>query len=557
MMYSSKENVNILTALLQQWGVVHAVVCPGSRNAPIVHNLKACGSITCYPVTDERSAGFFALGLSQVADEPVVVCVTSGSALLNVAPAAAEALYQRRKLIIVSADRPASMIGQLQGQTMHQPTALTHFVRKAVNLPEPHDDTERWYCNRLVNEALIELERGDGGPVHINVPISEPLFDFSARQLPTERVMHLREPQCDIGALAEVVSCFAKAKRPMIVIGQSKYEDFIGADDSFRTLGDYCALIVEQLGNAIDPEPCFIDETLIKAECDEEKFLPDVIVFMGGNIVSKRLRLFLRKAKDARTFIVNKDGAARDIFMHATDIVQASVADMLEALATTIKGASTTPYNNLWMTYMQRCCDRLDSFDPCFSQMSAVRDFCAITNSLECECHFANSTSVRLGMAYLFRYMFVNRGMNGIEGSLSTAVGYARGIDCLVFCVIGDLSFFYDQNALWNNNLTSNLRILLLNNGEGAIFRGLPGLADSPASEQEICGAHVTSAEGICEQNNVRYFSARNTRELRDGLEELIDEDCPLPVLLEVFTNAETDAKVLYDYLYAEKKQAN
>ena len=144
-MYSTKENVNILTSLLVKAGITKAVVCPGSRNSPIVHNLCACPDIECYPVTDERSAGFFALGMTLADNEPVVICVTSGSALLNVAPAAAEAYYQNRPLIIISADRPAQWIGQKDGQTIQQHGALEPNVCKSVTLPEPNNDEERWH----------------------------------------------------------------------------------------------------------------------------------------------------------------------------------------------------------------------------------------------------------------------------------------------------------------------------------------------------------------------------------------------------------------------------
>ena len=154
-MYSNKENVNILTSLLVAHGVRHAVVCPGSRNSPIVHNLTECPDIQCHSVTDERSAGFYALGMSLCLCEPVVVCVTSGTALLNLAPAVAEAFYQRASLIVISADRPPQWIEQLDGQTLPQPGVFGSFVRKSVSLPEPHDDETRWYCNRLVNEALL------------------------------------------------------------------------------------------------------------------------------------------------------------------------------------------------------------------------------------------------------------------------------------------------------------------------------------------------------------------------------------------------------------------
>ena len=187
-MYSNKENVNILTAALLAEGVTHAVVCPGSRNAPIVHNLNECGLIACHPVTDERSAGFYAIGISQaMGNIPIAVCVTSGSALLNLAPAVAEAYYQHIPLIVISADRPPQWIDQLDGQTLPQPGALGTFTHKCVSLPEPHDNEERWFCNRLVCEALYHATHGTGGPVHINVPLGEPLFEFNINELPEIR----------------------------------------------------------------------------------------------------------------------------------------------------------------------------------------------------------------------------------------------------------------------------------------------------------------------------------------------------------------------------------
>ena len=183
---------------------------PGSRNSAIVHNLNECPDIECYPVTDERSAAFYALGIAQVVHRPVVVCVTSGTALLNVAPAVAEAYYQHMPLVVISADRPAQWIDQLDGQTLPQPDALGRFVKKAVNLPEVYNDELHWYCNRLINEAMNETCHHGCGPVHINVPISEPLFEYDVEQLPEERVIQLlpwQQPVADSPGVCRTVCC--------------------------------------------------------------------------------------------------------------------------------------------------------------------------------------------------------------------------------------------------------------------------------------------------------------------------------------------------------------
>lgn len=556
-MFSNKDNINILTALLVKWGVKDAVVCPGSRNAAIVHNLNECAEIDCYPVTDERSAGFFALGISQVADEPVVVCVTSGSALLNVAPAAAEAFYQHRKLIIISADRPISMIDQLQGQTIIQTGALDHVVRKTVTLPEPHDETEHWYCNRLVNEALIEMTRGEGGPVHINVPISEPLFDFSVDQLPDERRITLHQVEPDVIDLHSIAFDFSQALRPMILIGQTKPENLVDSLDNLSALDDYGVLLAEQLAQIDAIMPKHIDEMLLSIEGEEEDYLPDFIVYMGDTFVSNRLKAFLRKTKGVRTVIVNRDGELHDVTMHATDIVQASIDDTLSELRMAIYEKHPTDYHDQWQALLKPLILHSESYRPDFSQMSAVRDLFVKTTNLDCQYQFANSQSIRLGLLYSDHYLYCNRGVNGIEGSLSTAVGFASACSEPLFCVIGDLSFFYDQNALWNENLTSNLRILLLNNGGGGIFSHLPGLKDSPALENLIIGAHGANARSICSGCGVHYLDAHNQEELEYGMEELAEQDSLTPILLEVFTDGDEDERVMRDFLFGDRKQLN
>ena len=144
---------------------------------------------TCYPVTDERSAGFFALGLALHGGSPAAVCCTSGTALLNLHPAVAEAFYQQVPLVVISADRPGAWIGQMDGQTLPQPGVFGQLVKKSVNLPEITSDEDEWYCNRLINEALLELNHHGKGPVHINVPISEPFFLLPVNELPEVRVI--------------------------------------------------------------------------------------------------------------------------------------------------------------------------------------------------------------------------------------------------------------------------------------------------------------------------------------------------------------------------------
>lgn len=513
-MYSNKENVNILTALLVAHGIKHAVVCPGSRNAAIVHNLNECPSIECHPVTDERSAGFYALGMTQALNEPVVVCVTSGTALLNVVPAAAEAFYQHRNLIIISADRPLAWIDQLDGQTLPQGDALGRFVKKAVSLPEPDATssdsqryaTDRWYCNRLINEALIVKN----APVHINIPISEPLFSFTVEELPHERKIDFTPADISSTILNHVARMFMQSKRPMLISGQ--------------------------------PMNALMDEAVIKIG-DDESYIPDFIVYTGGAIVSKRLKRFLRKAKE--TWIINEDGSVNDTFMNLTNIIQGDgemVADYIRFMLEEQPHPFVTKWNNLLNDIRHKA----DSFEPEFSQMAVVKYLeqqlsASPTQHSLFNVHYANSTAIRLANIYSHHHVFCNRGVNGIEGSLSTAAGFSLVTDKPVICVIGDLSFFYDQNALWNRQLDGHLRIILMNNGRGGIFNMLPGLDKSPARDSFIAAEHDTSAEGICQQNNVYYQRATNMEETIKGMQLLLTSQFSRPMVLEVMTDASTD----------------
>jgi len=505
-MYSNKDNINILTSLLVAHGVRHAVVCPGSRNAPIVHNLNECPDITCYPVTDERSAGFYALGMAQRLKQPVAVCVTSGTALLNLSPAVAEAWYQHRPLVVISADRPPQWIDQLDGQTLPQSDALGRFVRKAVSLPEPQDAEQHWYCNRLINEALIIRN----APVHINVPVSEPLFDFSVEALPVERKIEWTPADISPAMLSHVTRMFLQAKRPMLISGQ--------------------------------PMNPGLDEAVMMIS-DDECYVPDFVLYIGGSIVSKRVKHFLRKARE--TWVVNETGEVSDTFMNLTHIVQGdgeAVADHIRFMLV----MEPHPFVQMWDELLAKVQEQALGYEPGYSQMAAVKYFEASVG--EADIHYANSSAIRLANSFARHPVWCNRGVNGIEGSLSTAAGFSVVSSDRVFCVIGDLSFFYDQNALWNQNLRGNLRILLLNNGRGGIFNMLSGLEQSPARDQMVAAAHNTSAEGVCSQNHIVYLRADGPHQLTQAVDALLNIESDRPVLLEVFTDPSDDERTLRDY---------
>ncbi len=559
-MYSNKENVNILTSLLLEYGVSDAVVCPGSRNAPIVHNLSVCEAIRCRPVTDERSAAFYALGLAIATRRPTVVCVTSGSALLNVMPAVAEAAYQHVPLVVISADRPQQWIDQLDGQTIPQSDALGRFVRKAVQLPEPHNDEERWLCRRLVNEAMHLATCRQGAPVHINVPISEPLFEFDTEQLPQLSRFNNIKRAAIKDASMDMPDAFHEAKRPMIVIGQLAHGTV--SHETIRSLSEKYVVMSEPLSNPsymtihFDEAIRYIvsDNSSINDDKDDKTaYYPDYVIYVGDTLVSKPARRFLRNAKAPSCLITPDAADIHDPLMTLTDIVECDT-DSINALLASLCEAPDTDercrFHDRWQSFLDACAAHADAYAPEYSQMATVKYFEEQLADLDIDIcvHYANSSAVRLACIYAQHYVWCNRGVNGIEGSLSTAAGFSLATHDMTVCVIGDLSFFYDQNALWNSNLRGNLRIILLNNRGGGIFRQLPGLSDSPAADDLVMASHENTAQGICTQNDIGYMSAKNMDEMQIGVVTLLTRESERPMLLEVFTDSNDDVKALEKY---------
>lgn len=559
-MYSNKENVNILTSLLLEYGVSDAVVCPGSRNAPIVHNLSVCEAIRCRPVTDERSAAFYALGLAIATRRPTVVCVTSGSALLNVMPAVAEAAYQHVPLVVISADRPQQWIDQLDGQTIPQSDALGRFVRKAVQLPEPHNDEERWMCRRLVNEAMHLATCRQGAPVHINVPISEPLFEFNIEQLPQlSRFNNIRRAVIKDASM-DIPDAFYAATRPMIVIGQLAHGTI--SHETIRSLSEKYVVMSEPLSNPsymtihFDEAIRYIvsdNSSINDDEDDKTAYYPDYVIYVGDTLVSKPARRFLRNAKAPSCLITPDAADIHDPLMTLTDIVECDT-DSINALLASLCDAPDTDercrFHDRWQSFLDAYAAHADAYAPEYSQMATVKYFEEQLADLDIDIcvHYANSSAVRLACIYAQHYIWCNRGVNGIEGSLSTAAGFSLATNDMTVCVIGDLSFFYDQNALWNSNLRGNLRIILLNNRGGGIFRQLPGLSDSPAADDLVMASHENTAQGICTQNDIGYLSAKSMDEMQIGIVTLLTRESDRPMLLEVFTDSNDDVKALEKY---------
>lgn len=554
-MYSDKKSILQLAALLKAHGVRKIVLCPGSRNAAIVHTLANIEYFTCYAVTDERSAGFFAIGLSLQGGAPAAVCCTSGSALLNLHPAVAEAYYQQVPLIVISADRPAAWIGQMDGQTLPQPDVFGSLVKLSVNLPEVRIDEDEWFCNRLINEALLETTHHGKGPVHINVPISEPIYRFTAKALPEVRVITryqgLNIYDRDYKSLIERLNKYHKR---MIVVGQMNLI-YLFEKKYVKSLYKHFAWLTEHLSNQTIPGiPIKNFDAAVYSMPPERQddMAPELLITYGGHIVSKQLKKYLRNHPPREHWHIASDGKVADLYGCLTTVIEMDPFEFLEKIAFLLDNKPTN-YPLMWENY----CKTIPEPELPYSEIAAIGK---LIRSLpeSCALHIANSSAVRY--AQLFAVpptveICCNRGVNGIEGSLSTAIGYATASSKLNFIIIGDLSFFYDMNALWNQNYGANIRILLLNNEGGEIFHTLPGMDKSGRSREFITAEHYTTAKGWAEERGFIYLKATDEDTLNEALRQFADP-APLmqPLLLEVFTDKEQDTTLLKEYYHGLKK---
>ena len=555
-MYSDKKNILQLVALLEAHQVTKVVLCPGSRNAPLIHTLSTHPSFTCYPATDERSAGFFALGLALNGGQPVAVCCTSGSALLNLHPAVAEAFYQNIPLVVISADRPAAWIGQMDGQTLPQPNVFQSLVKRSVNLPEIHTDEDEWYCNRLVNEALLETNHHGKGPVHINVPISEPLFQFTTEKLPSVRVITryqgLNIYDRDYRELIDRMNGYG---RRMIIVGQMNLI-YLFDKKYTKALYKHFAWLTEHLSNQTIPGiPVKNFDAALYAMPEEkiEQMTPELLITYGGHVVSKRLKNFLRKHPPKEHWHVSPTGEVIDLYGALTTIIEMDPFEFLEKISGMID-SRTPEYPRVWENY----CNTIPEPEFAYSEMAAIGNLIKKLPE-QCALHLANSSTIRYAQLYALPptvEVCCNRGTSGIEGSLSTAIGYAAASSKLNFIVIGDLSFFYDMNALWLSSIRPNVRILLLNNGGGGIFHTLPGLDMSGTSHKFVTAVHQTSAKGWAEERGFVYQRVEDEDGLSGAMESFTQPDAlEQPMLVEVFTNKNKDARILKDYYHQLKSK--
>ncbi|WP_321495474.1 2-succinyl-5-enolpyruvyl-6-hydroxy-3-cyclohexene-1-carboxylic-acid synthase [uncultured Desulfobacter sp.] len=569
-MISTKRHVQQLASLFFSRKISDIVLCPGSRNGPLIHTLAGCGQFDCRVIVDERSAGYFALGLAQARQKPVVIVCSSGTSAVNFAPAVAEAFYQNIPLIVVTADRPAYWIDQLENQSIHQESLYGNFIKQSCSLPLEESDSQLWAGARLINDILNTAVTDAPGPVHINIPLEEPLHRTVDGQLPGVKVIEDADTRTalDEKILSRVAEEISQADKILVLAGQSAANPEL-TSALLGFVKKTCAVVAaEHLANLSMPSDfcCACPELVLGSisHGDAPIFQPDLLITFGRHFVSKRIRQFLRDYKPATHIHVDAGGGHMDTYQALTRVCAVRPERFFEQLDEMLAPKSSKCYAGAWKDRKQ---ETLQIYNH-YREKVPFSDFTVCSAILKSVpengvLHLGNSSTVRYavlnpgikGLTWLG-----NRGTSGIDGSVSTAVGYASCSSKMNTLILGDLSFFYDSNGLWNKYLGPNLRIIVLNNGGGNIFSFVEDLAgrtekDSQAVFQNYFFAgHSAKARGLASAFGLDYLQAGSDSQLGRALEELYNPDRITPTLLEVFTDAGTNTTV-FKGLFKELKK--
>ena len=531
-------------------GIQHIVLSPGSRNAPLTIGFASDPFFTAYSIVDERCAAFFALGLAQQLRAPVVVVCTSGSALLNYYPAVSEAYYSHIPLVVISADRPASKIDIGDGQTIHQRHALALHTGYNANLSE--EDKALSYNTYLLNEALntAALQRL---PVHINAPFEEPLY----QTLPAPTAHFHNEPKIskqaalDPDKLLQFINqgCYPKK---MVLIGvlppgaiEQKWIAWLEKDPSILVLTENTANVVA------DSFIGMIDTFLapIEKENLQELLRPDILISVGGMVVSKKIKEFLRKYPPKAHYCIDEQ-VGYDTFFVLTHHFKTNINTFLETIVPKLSSVASS-YKDTWLSLYRKTLQKREMFLETipFSDMASYK---AIFEHIPTAYHIQISNSAPIRYAQLFYskadwQVYCNRGTSGIDGSTSTAIGASVVSPLPTLLITGDLSFFYNSNALWCNYIPKNFKIIVINNAGGGIFRILPTNKETSFFETFQETTHSLTAEHLCKMYGLSYLQAQCEEEILKALEVFFKEK-ETPMLLEIFTPKEVNAGVLKDY---------
>ena len=558
----AKQPIFNIAEICARHGVENVIISPGSRSAPLTVAFSRQPNLCCRVVMDERAAGFIALGLAQQTQTPVALVCTSGTAGLNYAPAVTEAFYQRIPLLIFTADRPPEWIDQQDGQTIRQTNLYGAHVRGSYQLPVDYSHPDAvWHLERLISEAINAARWPVPGPVQINVPLREPLYpppNLTARPEPEGKLIRRQPAQAVLSAeeWGELESVWQRAGKKMILGGLHSPDRPLSAALSRLQQDSSVALLADLTAN-LHPSAMSLhhwDMVLgTKLESTLEALAPDLIVSFGGQIVSKYLKLFLRKYRPAVHWHLDPAGQHIDTFQSLTRIIPTKPAYFIACLADR-NFSGPAPYGQSWQKQEAKAQKMLAAFlaDVPFGEFRAVHEVMQALPDFS-QLQLSNSMPVRyanfIGLPGRPIQVNANRGTSGIDGVLSTTVGAALAGHQLTTLITGDLAFFYDRNALWHNQVPPNLRVVLLNNHGGGIFNLIDGPNNLPADELSTYfeTPHPLTARNTAADHRCTYFHCATAEQLQAQLPAFFNPNLG-PAILEIETDGATNTKVFQQF---------
>ncbi len=547
MIYPKIPLAQSLIEIFKAKGIQHIVISPGSRNAPLTIGFtNQQDFFKCYSIADERCAAFFALGIAQQLNQPVALVCTSGSALLNYYPAVAEAFYSQIPLIVVSADRPQNKIDIGDGQTIRQENVFANHSLYNANLTEFASNDNDIKINVAIHEAIVKK-----GPTHINIPFEEPLYDLVS-ELSVEPKLLLFENETYSFILEEkFIKQWNSAKKKLILVGELKPNSIENSIIESLANDDSVVVLTEKTSNL--HHETFIDtiDTLITPFTDEDfkEFQPEILITFGGMVVSKRIKAFLRKYKPQEHWHIDSlraydtYGSLSHHFVTKPNLFLSQLLDKEKPVTSDYK----ITYSKINQSRKEKHSQYVNDIP--FSDFKA---FEFISNNLpkDIQLQVSNSSAIRyIQLVTIDKSIevFCNRGTSGIDGSTSTAIGAALQSDKPTICITGDISFFYDSNALWNNYIPKNFKIIIINNSGGGIFRILPGHQETEVFNTFFETSHQLNASHLAKMFGFNYFEVNDGISLNNNWDKFMSQN-DSPAILEIFTPEKINDKILKNY---------
>lgn len=539
------------------------VLSPGSRCAPLTIAFARHPKLKVRTVSDERSAAFIALGMALTTCKPTVLVCTSGTAALNYAPAVAEAFFQQVPLLVLTADRPPEWIDQLDGQTIRQQQVYGQHIKRSFDFPVDLSHTDAvWYTERLVSEALNEAVAYPAGPVHINVPLREPFYpEYDEEVQFNEQVKLIEEEQNHYELSSYQALKFQQEmlhfKRVLLVAGQQPHDPKLLQHLQHFVSSTGAVLVGDSISNMHQLEESVRHQDAILACPDEAKMQalkPDLLITFGKSVISKSLKLYLRQYKPKAHWHLQPAGQVADTFQSLTHVIRCSPGSFFKGMAGSTRVEAS--FAAAWSTMERKAQDFLQDYSSTapHSELPAVARLLAHLPP-QSNLHLANSMAVRyaniIGLAADRNVqVYANRGTSGIDGSTSTTVGCALTSPHITTLLTGDLAFFYDRNGLWHNYLPANLRIVLINNHVGGIFRLIEGPRRQPELEEFFETRQELDARNTALDFGLGYTACHTLEELEQALPAFLAAEAGAGIL-EVFTDSKENAAAFAAYKQA------